>query len=955
MKFKTISSNSHRSAIAASAGIITFIVGLLILAGWEFHIDILKSFGVSSLAMKPNPALAFVLAGVSVVLLNTINLNKFASVLSKISAAVVFWIGLLTIVEYLFHLNFHIDQILFNDVPGALLTVFPGRMSFNLALGLTSTGIALLFIGKFNQIARGLAVLAAIIGILAVLSYLLNLSVLLEIVGVNTIALNSAISLIILSAAIYFTVPEREFERSKLENQSLIAFIAIALVLVSSNILFLILQNKVFEFDKQVSDINIVINKIENALSLIEDIESDTRGYVISGDDVSLALFNKSESALNSLIIDLKNANIDYPANIYLDSLRILLTNKLAADNECISIRNLKGLKSAIACVSDIKNIILMNYIREIAAKSKFLENESCIKYHNQEMAVNKEENGFQAVFMFVLFGLLIVIYINISHDISDRTKAEVSLKESEEKFRSISQSASDAIISADSKGIIIGWNNGAENIFGYNQDEIIGENLVKIVPLVLRDKHVNGINQIALGGEPHIIGKTLELNGLHKNGYVIPIELSLSEWKSSSSKYYSAIIRDITRRKRIDLEQQILYEITEGVTSTSNLDEFLTLMHSSLSKRLYADNCFVALYNPGTGLFSFPYFVDKFDQTPAPAALLKSCTAFVFRSKKSLILTNEMFDRLIDSKEVELIGSPSPSWLGVPLQTPNGIIGVLVIQHYEEENIYHINDIEFLESIGTQVAVAIERKLADEEIKLQNQKLSKLNAEKDKLFSIIAHDLRSPFSGLMNLTEIMGNQSESFSVHEYMELSKSLHDSAGNLYKLINNLFEWAQLQKGSILFSPSLLNLHYIVSKAIESSSLHAQKKFIKITNNVPETICVYADEHMLNSVIRNLISNAVKFTEINGNVTIIADNALIGSVQISVTDSGIGMSDVLIKKLFTIGEKIGSEGTAGELSTGLGLLICKEFVDKHNGSICVNSELGIGSTFTITIPNI
>jgi signal transduction histidine kinase len=148
-------------------------------------------------------------------------------------------------------------------------------------------------------------------------------------------------------------------------------------------------------------------------------------------------------------------------------------------------------------------------------------------------------------------------------------------------------------------------------------------------------------------------------------------------------------------------------------------------------------------------------------------------------------------------------------------------------------------------------------------------------------------------------------------------------------------------------------MLTLQKIVSQVIESMVLHAKKKNIEIINAVLETVQVYADENMINSVIRNLVSNAVKFTETGGSVTINANTTDNGSIEISVSDTGVGMSEDQIKKLFTIGEKTGTIGTAGELSTGLGLLLCKEFVEKHNGKILVKSEIGKGSIFTVILP--
>jgi transcriptional regulator with GAF, ATPase, and Fis domain len=176
-------------------------------------------------------------------------------------------------------------------------------------------------------------------------------------------------------------------------------------------------------------------------------------------------------------------------------------------------------------------------------------------------------------------------------------------------------------------------------------------------------------------------------------------------------------ISRDITGRKRSELENYALFEIIQGITSTDKLDELLKLIHNSLGKVVYADNCFVALKDQTSGLFSFPYFVDKVDTTPIPTSMGKSCSDYVFRTVKPLLLNQKKFDSLVEQGEVELIGSNSPSWIGIPLQTPSKVIGVLVLQHYEKENVYSENDLKFLVSIGNQIAIAIERKKAEEEM----------------------------------------------------------------------------------------------------------------------------------------------------------------------------------------------------------------------------------------------
>ena len=411
-------------------------------------------------------------------------------------------------------------------------------------------------------------------------------------------------------------------------------------------------------------------------------------------------------------------------------------------------------------------------------------------------------------------------------------------------------------------------------------------------------------------------------------------------------------ISRDITGKKRSELENQALFEITQGITSTGNLDDLLKLIHRSLGKVVYAENCFVALFDEKSGLFSFPYFVDKIDSTPVPASMEKSCSAYVFHTVKPLMLTQEHFDQLVKQGEVELVGSNSPSWIGIPLQSPSKVIGVLVLQHYEKENVYSENDVKFLISIGSQIAMAIERKKAEEEINLKNEQLQAINAEKDKFFSIIAHDLRGPLSAFVAATQILTEEIQTMEIEDIKDITLSMKTSASNIYSLLENLLEWSRLRRGGMDFVPVKLNLKKIIGESIAVLSESASKKGIEIETTIPDKLEILADNHMFESVIRNLISNAIKFTTQGGKVKVTAHSKEDHSTEIKISDSGIGISPGLISRLFQINEKTSRPGTDGEPSTGLGLLLCKEFIEKHGGKIWVESEVGLGSTFSFSI---
>jgi PAS domain S-box-containing protein len=540
-----------------------------------------------------------------------------------------------------------------------------------------------------------------------------------------------------------------------------------------------------------------------------------------------------------------------------------------------------------------------------------------------------------------------------ISRDITDQKRSELALKQSEERFRSVTQTATDAIITVDSKGIILGWNKGAERAFGFSEPEITGKSLDLIIPSEYSNKHIKGMIRIAMKGEKQSVGKTAELQGLTKGGTSFPLEMSLSDWETADGKFFTGIIRDISIRKRSELENQVIYEITHGVTSTSNLDELLKLIHQSLMKVVYAENCFVALFNKRTGLFSFPYFEDKIDSTPDPTTMTRSCSAYVFRTGNPFLYTDELLKQLEEKNEVEKVGSASPSWIGIPLQTPSKIIGVLVLQHYEKENVYSDRDLKFLTSIGSQIAIAIERKKSEEEIVLKNEMLQAINAEKDKFFSIIAHDLRGPLSSFVAATQIITEEIQNMSIDEIKEITLSMKTSATGIYNLLENLLEWSRLRRGGMNFIPEKINLRKKVLDCVDVLSESAHKKEIEIEVTIPDDIEILADNHMFDAIVRNLVSNALKFTTKGGKIALSSLINKRGFVEVSIKDNGIGMPAELRDKLFKLSEKTNRPGTNGEISTGLGLLLCKEFIEKNGGKIWVESEVGQGSTFHFSLP--
>ncbi len=233
--------------------------------------------------------------------------------------------------------------------------------------------------------------------------------------------------------------------------------------------------------------------------------------------------------------------------------------------------------------------------------------------------------------------------------------------------------------------------------------------------------------------------------------------------------------------------------------------------------------------------------------------------------------------------------------------------------------------------------------------------KLIEMNNSKDKFFSIISHDLKSPLMGLIGLSKILAAETDTLSREEITEFSTSLHYATENLYKLLENLLSWSRLQRGIIEFNPVLFDINRLIILNIELLKENGRQKQINIRNDCNKEVNVFADINMVNTLLRNLISNAVKFTNIGGNITVCATATDDGFVQICVKDDGVGMTPEILEKIFKPGNSVIAEGTMNEKGTGLGLILCKELTEKNNGKIWVESSLGYGSAFYFTLPSL
>ena len=257
----------------------------------------------------------------------------------------------------------------------------------------------------------------------------------------------------------------------------------------------------------------------------------------------------------------------------------------------------------------------------------------------------------------------------------------------------------------------------------------------------------------------------------------------------------------------------------------------------------------------------------------------------------------------------------------------------------------------EFVKMIGV-IQDITDRKKAEQELQENETKLKESNKTKDKFFSIIAHDLKSPFTSLLGFSELLNNNYDEYDIQQHKKFIGIINQGVQNTHKLLENLLLWSQAQRGIIDYKPENNNLYLLSNETINLLNQLIVGKSINLRNKIPQDICVNADKNMLLSILRNLISNAIKFTNSEGEI-IINTKQYDNYAEISVKDNGVGISPEIQSGLFTIAENVSTAGTENEQGTGLGLILCKEFVEKHGGKIWVESKVGKGSEFKFTIP--
>jgi len=645
----------------------------------------------------------------------------------------------------------------------------------------------------------------------------------------------------------------------------------------------------------------------------------------------------------------LHNIITNFPDQIYVKD----LDGKFLLCNEAV-VRNANSIKPEIKNEDDL------------IGKSDFdiFPYENALQYHSYEQAIinsgdqifNLEEtfNGKTSLTSKVLMkddsGKVIGL-IGINRDITERKKVEETLKNERILLRTIIDNLPDAIYTKDNEYRKTLANRAdLDNMGCENEAIVLGKTDYDFFPEKTADVFYKDDQLVMESGQPVINREECFVDTKGLVHWLLTSKLPLRD-ADGRMVGLVGIGHDITKRKRTELLNEALYKISEASYKVSDMYSLYKNIHEAIKTLMPANNFYIAQYDEKTDLLTFPYFIDEHEAPPLPRKASNRMTEYVLNNGEAILVNANKAMELKDSGKIELSRSPYAIWLGVPLKIEGKVIGVIVLRDSDNEKVYSENEKQLLIFVSNQIAQVIERKKNSEAIRQYIEELRLLNQTKDKFFSIIAHDLKNPFITILGFCDLLLSDFADLSEEEKLFYIQEMKQSANLNHNLLQNLLQWSRSQTGRLEYNPCKINLQDLIKEIFLLLRKTSENKEIRLADEIPPALQVTADEDMLNTVLRNLLTNAIKFSNKGSEISVKAV-AKDKFVELSVTDSGIGMDQKQIDNLFKLDAMHSTSGTENEQGTGLGLILCKEFIEKSGGKIWVESEVGKGSKFNFTL---
>jgi PAS domain S-box-containing protein len=683
---------------------------------------------------------------------------------------------------------------------------------------------------------------------------------------------------------------------------------------------------------------------------------------LVLGIDRDITERKKAEEAVHKSEIGLKRAELASKSGnweYYLGSQTIIISEGAAKIYGIVGdkfdpsfIKSIPNPEFRQVLDDALKNLIERDIPYDIEFKIKSIDTGD-IKDIHSEAFFDKEKK--------IVFGII--------QDITDRKKAEVELIKSEDRYRRFISQVSEGVYRFESD-VPIDISLPLEEQIDFIYDHMfIAEcnQAFRDMYGIESEKEMIGRSHIDFhGGRSNPLNRNA-LREFIQNGYRVENAITEETNRNGQLRYFSnnslgliennQLVRiwgtqaDITEKTKSDQVQQVLYTISNAAISTTDLVELVEIISIQLSKLLDASNFYIAFYDEASGTLSTLYNKDEIDQIDSwPAE--KSLTGYVIKNQKSLLASKADILKLIEEGEVDLIGSLSEIWLGVPLILDKKAIGAIVVQSYDNPNAYTEKDQMMLEFISDQISISIERKKAETEIKDALAKAQESDRLKSAFLANMSHEIRTPLNAIIGFSELI--RDPAFETEQQDEFAQLINDSGNNLLSILSDIMDISKIEAGQMDVIKRKISVNKLILSIQKEFIRKAEKKGIELRlepANPIEEIMIESDETKLRQIIGNFLSNALKFTE-DGFIELGIEPGR-NFVQIYVKDTGIGIPKDYHDKIFERFRQVETSHTRKYGGNGLGLCISKNLVELLGGTIGMESEEGQGSTFYITIP--
>lgn len=534
--------------------------------------------------------------------------------------------------------------------------------------------------------------------------------------------------------------------------------------------------------------------------------------------------------------------------------------------------------------------------------------------------------------------------------DIDNEKKTLDKLKETRSNLNIIVQNVPIGLAIVQNDCVVFANSELASILNASSPEDIINTPFVRFCPESKR--------QLFLGMYQAIIERKEKFENITDDFYDVNGKLTKIQVSSLPTVYngrpaVQIIARSLSKKEKIRKIRSTLTSILEESYLVDELSEFYRYIHYSVKELIDANSFFIAMINKNTRQLEFNYYYDELGNDIEFRQVEKVLASVVVDKKHSLIFKKSHISELLKKHFREETPALPESWLGVPLKLSDEVIGLMAAQNYHSGDIYREFERELMESIAFTISRVIERKIREEEKQSLITQLENSNTGKDKLFSVLSHDLRSPFSSLQGYIQILKEDLKELDHSEVENILQSISEISEGIRSQLESLLEYSRFQLGKIKTAPENLPLKHIINSVVKLFDNQIKQKSLDVSIGMPDNLTVFMDPNMLRSIIQNLLSNSIKFSHKSGKIEISAVKINDEKILFTLLDYGVGFKEEDLNEFKLTGKIKSRKGTFEELGTGFGLQIVQDFIQSLDQSISIrNHHLG-GSLIEFTLP--